>query len=249
MRADGEFSGILGLAFPALTAFFNGTTFTATSEQVETSSIINNIFNVDNLTAPLFSLALSRDASNTSYGGIFALGGIPDKCLSQINASNTFFSAPFEIEPPAPPKEFQHYAINISSISYSNSTSSNSTTIIRRYVVDSDAPVCTFPAPLAASINAMFSPPAILNKTLGTHLVDCNAAAPTVVINIGGGSFTISPTDLIVPTFIGANATDGTVCMSGIQPASAGSLGQIIVGEPFLKNVLAVFDWGKSEMR
>jgi hypothetical protein len=38
-------------------------------------SIIDTIFEIQNLTALIFTLALSRDESNNSYGGVIAIGG------------------------------------------------------------------------------------------------------------------------------------------------------------------------------
>ena len=75
-----DYVGIIGLSFNALTSENLGQEPLAadrpayTGGQVHYSSIMNTIFNVDKLTSPLFSLALSRDSDQKStsetYGGV-----------------------------------------------------------------------------------------------------------------------------------------------------------------------------------
>jgi hypothetical protein len=80
-------------------------------------SIIDTIFEIQNLTGPMFTLALSRDESNDSYGGVIAIGGVPSFTNPTINASSSFVSTPIEIlitqciDPGTP--EYQFYTINI----------------------------------------------------------------------------------------------------------------------------------------
>lgn len=94
---DGVSSGLVGLAFPTLTSAYPGTKVSADNQitnRIKYPSIIETILEIEKLTEPVFSLALSRDESNTSYGGEIAIGGIPYITDPKINASSTFASAP-----------------------------------------------------------------------------------------------------------------------------------------------------------
>ena len=70
---------------------------------------------------------------------------------------------------------------------------------------------------------------------------------------IDGKPFPIRPSDLVLPYILNTTAKAETgyniSCISAIQLTSAGSGGDFLLGEPFLKNVLAVADWGTKEMR
>jgi len=80
-------------------------------------SIIDTIFEIQNLTGSMFTLALSRDGSNNSYGGVIATGGAPGLTDPTINASSSFVSTLIEIlitqftGPGTPEYQFynQHY--------------------------------------------------------------------------------------------------------------------------------------------
>jgi Eukaryotic aspartyl protease len=70
-------------------------------------------------------------------------------------------------------------------------------------------------------------------------LVDCSAVPAGLWIGVGGGFLYINPVDLIVSN------GDGT-CSSAVLPVPAG--GPYWLGDPFLKNVVALFDWGNQAM-
>ena len=103
-------------------------------------------------------------------------------------------------------------------------------------VVDSGTTLIYLPNPVSNAINRIF---ATYDPTGGTWYADCNATAPSWDLIIGGQSFSIDPRDMIVEN------SDG-VCLSGVQDAFNGFA---ILGDVFLKNVLAVFDVGNLEMR
>ena len=88
-------------------------------------------------------------------------------------------------------------------------------------------------------MNALFDPPAVYSDDEGAYIVDCNATAPEFGVRIGAETFFINAEDLFLDN------GDGT-CISGVDDAGD-SLS--ILGDVFLKNVLAVFDVGASEMR
>jgi hypothetical protein len=69
--------------------------------------------------------------------------------------------------------------------------------------------------------------------------VDCSATPPDLWIGIDGGFLYINPADII-----GTNG-EGS-CWSTVQPGPDG--GPYWLGDPFLKNVIALFDWGNQAM-
>ena len=97
--------GLIGLSFNNLTSAFSGQEPAAADRplpypggDIKYSSIMNTIFNVDNLTPDLFSLALSRDPDgvpNTDqYGGVFVIGGQPDLTDPTINVTTPVVNTP-----------------------------------------------------------------------------------------------------------------------------------------------------------
>ena len=67
------------------------------------------------------------------------------------------------------------------------------------------------------------------------------ATVPKVGVTISGKTFYINAADLI----LGVSFGDGR-CITGIYD---GGQGPYILGDVFLKNVLAIFDVGASQMR
>ncbi|KAB8300374.1 hypothetical protein EYC80_000556 [Monilinia laxa] len=90
---DGTTSGLLGLAYPSITAAFNGTTFDY--DNAETQIPYDPIFTAmykQHLIPPIFSLALSRPSNRIGYGnGYLALGGLPPIATeSSLHPSDNF---------------------------------------------------------------------------------------------------------------------------------------------------------------
>jgi hypothetical protein len=96
---DGISSSLVGLAFPSLTSAYLGTNVSADNQTMSAvyPSIVDTIFEIQNLTGPMFTVALSRDESNNSYGGVIVIGGVPNLTDPTINASSSFASMPIEI--------------------------------------------------------------------------------------------------------------------------------------------------------
>ena len=143
-NGDGVSSGVVGLAFSTLTSGYPGTNVSAdnqTTNRIRYPSIIDTIFEIENLTEPVFSLALSRDESSTSYGGEIAIGGIPNITDPKINASSTFASAAFQIlthqfiDPNTP--EIQFYVINVTDVTYGPEPASTPALPNAQFIVDS----------------------------------------------------------------------------------------------------------------
>jgi len=193
------------------------------------STVMNTIFEVDQLTAPIFSLALSRDSSNTGFGGYLAIGGTPDPSDPEINASSSFTTVAFLPN---------SYSITIDGVTYgSGPTAPASDAINRNYLLDSGTAYVIVPSADAAAIAQLFDPPA--TSYSGVYRVDCAATSPDVQISIGGTAFTINPEDMVF-----RDERDG-ICASAFAPGN----GIYVLGAPFLRNVLAVFDWGEGAVQ
>ena len=230
-----QFSGLVGLSYNPETTAYTGTNPLADgpNNYVVSSSIINTIFETDALTAPFFALAISRDESNTGYGGVLTIGELPDLADPRVNASPDFVSA--VIEPGA--DGYTAYEIN-ADISYGTQELSSSIAGPMQWLVDSGTTLLDFPTQDAAAFNALWEPPPTSTEGI-FWLVECDATPPKLVVDISGVSFTVNPLDLV-------QQYNG-VCYSGVAAAPAGYGG--ILGTVFLRNVLAVFDWGNSSMQ
>lgn len=221
------FSGILGMAFPRLTSGVN-----STGGRVEYPSILQNAFYDQNLPIEKkWSLAISRDQSKTGDAGTFTIGGIPDLNDPSINATLGYTSAPFEKIGNL--TELAFYAISVDGFSFGEETADG-----LQVIIDSGAAIIELPEALATSINSQWTPPG-QDDGQGDIILDCGATITNSVgITIGGTTLFIEPEDLIVS---GPNGT----CLSAVTP---GVSTEFILGDPLLKNTLAVFDWEGSQM-
>ncbi|KAJ5724858.1 acid protease [Penicillium malachiteum] len=114
-------------------------------------------------------------------------------------------------------------------------------------VVDSGTTLNYYPTSVANSVNHAFDPPAKKN-TGGTYRVACDATPPTHGITIKGNTFIINPLDMILP--YGQNNDGKEICITGITDGGDDFREDIfILGDTFLKNVIAVFDVGSVKMR
>ena len=248
---DGVSSGLIGLAFPAITSAYAGDDPTVDSSS--TQEIYNPIFTnmyTEGKVAPLFSLALDR---GTGSGGQLAIGGLPPVAFRP-----PFATSPFQIltmedasSTSAGQPQYQFYTITIqgfeilgsrftyiSNGGYPNPFQAPDDPESEQVIVDSGTTLLYVATDVAYAVNGLFSPPAQLDDS-GTFFVACDAIPPTIGIYISGVTFFINPADFILPN------GDGT-CISGVQDAGNGPG---ILGDVFLKNVLAVYDVGASEMR
>ena len=103
-----------------------------------------------------------------------------------------------------------------------------------------------FPEPLATKINAQFDPPAgAFDKASGYYPVNCDATPPSNLgVRINGKMLSVDSKDMIWRDFSGK-------CYSSVGTLLPGELGISLyfLGDVFLKSVVAVFDFGKNEMR
>ena len=223
---------MLGLSFPAITRAYRGSNHSVDHEDLDHlaySPLIRTIFDNGNSIPWLFSLALNRNPlAIENNGGVLVIGGVPDSSETAINTTSSLSSTPM-VKPEI------DYTIAVDSITYGSDTLDAET----YWIVDSGTTLMWISAASATALYSQFNPPGTLvNDSL--YLVDCNAVSPRVVVTITGQNFAINPADMILEP--GSNGS----CVGGIQPSISS---HNILGTTFLKNVLAVFDWSKGEIR
>lgn len=244
-------SGLLGLGYPALTSA-HPANHTSNSTYWRDRLVYNPLLftmHEQGLIDPYFSLALAHTPQNqsTSFGGYLTLGGLPP-----VNHSSHFSTVPVEITENIPlwytsGKSVRSYwSTTVNNITY-GASSNNLTTHTTSFqaFVDSGNYISYLPPAVVEPINALFSPPATYDSDLGLYVVDCSAKAPEFGLSLGDQTFYHDGSDLIYQTAEG-------VCVSNLASSAEVSLGDItlnIIGVPFLKNVVAVFDFGNNEMR
>lgn len=259
---DDVSSGLIGFAYPGITSAFPGTDSTKDSRNI---SITYDpfFFNAieQKLVDPMFSLALNRETEGEA--GQVALGGLPD-----VDFKGDFVSTPLIVKSWTSPAmqltNFTYYTIvpdgyilqagaakqyfdSNGRLAEDNTVEttgniSNTTPVI----IDSGSTLMSLPASLAAEVNALFVPPAVYIADEELYEVDCAAVPPTFGVRIAGQDFYVEAQDLLLTGEIGMDPGTG-MCVTGIQPMPAP--GPFILGDTFLKNVVAVFDVGGSEMR
>ena len=247
-QGHGIASGLVGLAFPSLTNTISGNESeadTGSAVKLKYNPIFTSMY-TEGLVDPVFSLAIDRGDSS---GGILTLGRLPTTVIS-----SQFISVPLEMmtlhdanstelismqnsmdSKPA----YQFYAIHIDGFVYGHIRPAPLIVTSIQVIVDSGNTLNRIPANTSMAINEQFDPPARYNKFRGAYMVQCDATAPQFGVTIAGQTFYINKVDMIYK----AGPND---CLSAITDAPNG---MSILGDAFLKNVVAVFDVGASEMR
>jgi len=233
---DGETSGLLGLAYPGITSAYSNTT----NESIVYDPIFFTLYK-EGLIAPLFSLAIERDLSGPA--GYLALGGVPS-----VDFVPDFTSTPILItEISGYPETYDFYTINLDSVVLDNVSLPLSGGDIQ-YIVDSGTTLNYFPTAVADAIAAAYVPAAVYEADEGAYIVDCDAVAPGLGITINGTTFWTNPIDMIL--LAGTDDEGNDVCISGIDDGGDDLAEDVyILGDTFLKNVIAVFDVGAVELQ
>jgi len=266
-NGDGVSSGLVGLAYPALTSAYNGTNITADTRasKVPYNPIFTNMYTYGNV-EPLFTMTLKRGDGNSTL----AIGGLPPAEPGYENAE--FTSVPIEImqlNPGSDPvfkTQNSYYTITPDGFVYRNATSSGSGNwtltpggpanytsssdaqapeeiLTTNYptIVDSGTSLVFLPQAQVLYVNAAFDPPATQDLESGYSVIPCNATAPEFGVIIAGKNFYINSEDMILDLGLGNG-----MCASGVQN---GGGGVNILGDVFMRNVIAVFDVGAAQMR
>lgn len=221
---------MLGMAQKGLTRAYNATN----GRSVPYSPIMQTIFDTVQLPAKQFSLALSRDDSNNGNGGVFTIGGLPENTPS-VNISNkTPTSAEMRLFTKYSDDELTFYSILVDDFFVGDNKHARGLQIL----IDSGANTFEVPEATAKTMNSLWSPPSPVGDARVS--IACNALlTKNIGITIGGRKYNVSSQDLI------RKRKDET-CSSLITSSTEED--GYVIGDPFLKNVLAVFDWKDSTM-
>ncbi|KAI1625337.1 aspartic peptidase domain-containing protein [Exophiala viscosa] len=185
-------SGILGMGHIRMTNAFNTSAGLgeAPEGQIVYSPFAQTLF-ASNTTPPLesalFTLAISRDASNNGSGGIFTIGGLPDNRSAVNITSDNSTTAPWEFMTSmsgVPDDEFTFYSIIVDGFDVDGQLEAVGLQII----IDSGANTIELPADLANSLNQQWVPSSPDGN--GATGLDCNAVLPWPFgIQIGGKTY------------------------------------------------------------
>ncbi|KAK3906142.1 aspartic peptidase domain-containing protein [Staphylotrichum tortipilum] len=229
-------SGLIGLAFPALTNAYLGDDMDhEPGNQVQYSPLFTTMVN-EGLVDPIFSIAIDRNASS----GMLAFGGVaPASGLDLSKTATLDMIITNVIASPEAASQYSFYTIIPDGWYYDQTTNTKKIP----YIVDSGTTLNYLPSNLADAINSAFNPPAVYMWMYGAYFTSCDAIVPQVAVLLDGKKFNISPVDLLYRTLV--DPLTG-LCMTAI--ADGGS-GPYILGDAFMQNALVVFDVGEAKMR
>lgn len=251
-HGDGTSSGLIGLAWPSITQAVQGaqgpvvqqgpvTAGSDTKTNKPAKIAYDPVFftmKKQGLVEPYFSMAINRPEEGP---GVLALGGLPG---GDIKYESNFTKAPMEymtFSGKLAPKSYSLYMVKVTGGKVGNETFE----AIPGFdvVIDSGTTLAYLPAEVAGAINDGWNPPALYDVNSRQFFVDCDSKAPDVSLKIGDGYLRIDPADMKLP---GAAMLNGkSICISTIQQAT----GLNLLGGPFMKSVVSVFDVGAAEMR
>ena len=223
-------SGLSGWAYSALTNAYNGTlkaANTTTDPVVHYTSVFPNMWKQKLIKNNMFAMAVRRD-----NGSQVAFGGLP-----RVNITHKH-----HVKTPIVVGDFGFKMIHFYAIKIDGYTLGSQSFKSANYaIVDAGYTTNQAPANVVKAIAAQFDPPGHYDKVRVEWLAPCNATAPETGVIVAGKEFKISPKDLLIKSL----EVDG-FCTVAVNTAEGKEL---ILGDPFLKNVVAAFDVGAGEMR
>lgn len=248
---DGVSSGILGLGYPLLTSAHPGNSVANDTLSLLTNKVLYEplLFRMhaQGLIPSWFSLKLDRLLKGQSIGrgGTLGLGLLPD-----VRTNGSFVTVPVEVTDALPVEltggKISEWTLTVDGAiwgngDYSGAVETNTTRF--QAVVDSGNFFNELPREIADQVNADFTPPASYDFATGSYPVSCDAVPPSFSIVISGTAFSQHPNDMIF------QLPNGT-CVSTIKRSAMGEgIALNFLGASWLQNIVAVFDFGKDEMR
>ncbi|KAF8201944.1 aspartic peptidase domain-containing protein [Mycena galopus ATCC 62051] len=252
---DGVQSGVLGLGFPALTSVFNTTDPTTASAEnhVPYDPFFFTAVKEQKVEHPFFSIALNRPAAEqqehdyTPNLGFLSFGGIAPVPVIH-NTSTTVPIIGFPTNATTANETYIWHTIAIDSYNFPgsenipearNASLANGTTII-----DTGTALNLVPASVAAGYAAAFDPPAELTTIgdLSLYVAPCNATVPPFSVTIGGQAFSMDARDQLLTVTIDAQGDVACICGTQARGAQDISADFHLLGDSFLKNVVATFN-------
>ncbi|KAE8327264.1 aspartic peptidase domain-containing protein [Aspergillus sergii] len=254
MGREGISHGVMGLGYPSITSAHPGTSVpnnTYFYNRAVYSPVFNTMFE-QGLVEPYFTIALAHTArdSTATFGGYLTLGDLPP-----VEPKSDFSAVPVEIMKDVPAEftsgkqQRAYWAFTVQGVKYGSS--GEETAALKtdnnpwQVFVDTGNDFSILPEAVVDPVNKQFSPPGVWNDKLKVYVVDCDAKAPEFGVTIGNQTFYHAAEDLIYEVGEG-------VCVSSLLPAEKVGMKYVVVyvlGAPFYKNVIAVHDFGKNELR
>jgi hypothetical protein len=249
---DGISSGLVGMAFPSFTKAL----LMNSSTPIVYDPVFFNMWKKE-IISPVFSLALNRPDEEP---GTMALGGLPAAAhiryrheWARAPMEHVMIAAHYDLEEVGEDKrkhvtgmdrwDYALYAVNVTGFEIGDKELELTT----RVIIDSGTTMSFLPEPVVSAMAAAFQPPAqILDQVL---LVECAAEAPVFGIKFGERTIYIDGEDLIMR----GNKTQ-SICALSIQAPSTEKSDEpetkvSLLGGPFLRSVVTVFDVGAAELR
>ena len=265
-HGDGVSSGLLGFAYQTLTSMYEGENpkLAKPGTALKYNPFFDNLYE-SNTTAPVFSMALTRETNYDGTGGLMGLGGYPNVPFSP--SWITVPILPVGVDS-ANQKVYQFYSVTVDGFSISSDQSAmfapvaearqnkrktalrgpppdpenpardpNDTSVIA--IVDSGTTLVYLDDTIALAVAEAFTPPGFFNETTEMYEVPCGSTPPVFGVSIGGKVFNTNPDDMKLQY-------SETQCSSVVQGNHGGLW---ILGDAWMKSVLCVFDVGAGNMR
>ena len=227
---------------------------------IPTKTWILNAVDQGLLEKPIFSVNLgnrTENAANLSVSGFVAVGGAPLDGLpftgvwAQSKVSTTTY-APWGVK-----NKYTHwnvrpdgFTINQTFVPWVPGVFADSGQEIFT-LTDTGTPWSYVTDETAKAIAEAIQPPAYYSVYDSAYVANCNATAPHVSIRINGTDLPINKRDVLLDGWLGQANDSTTLCWLGFQPAlqpKVGGTAPYLLGNTFLRNVLAVHDVGNFRM-
>ncbi|KUI73102.1 hypothetical protein VM1G_09149 [Cytospora mali] len=219
---DGHSSGLVGLAYPAITSATNRTT----GNQIEYSPLFTNM-----------------NYSVLAPAGVIAVGGLVPEEYWEGN----FTSVDIELtENIGNVTQLTWYTTTHEFVFRDANNGTLRSAGTYQSIIDCGTAPNFVPTSAAYEVNAQFDPPATYNASLGYWTVDCNARAPYAAYVIGGVEMPMRPENMIVRSLNGLQGYED-VCFSAFADGGVPAIdGPMIIGEVWQLGYVIAFDQGNK---
>ena len=210
---DGVVSGILGFAYSSITNQYPGKN-PAKDEPSNDQPYKNFLTHAigQGKIDSLFTVILERGSGSSSV----TLGGIPSSASGLSYATSPIEKV--EISPRLTEKtQYSYYTIIPDGVEVNGQSKSTSFPAI----VDTGTTLLYLPTNLAEAINAAYDPPSQYIESEGVYENYCDAKPPKFGITIGGKTFMISPSELVLKGAQGKDPSTGGCVSSSLACWSA----------------------------
>lgn len=209
---------------------------------------------------PIFSVNLGNrttNPANLTVSGFVALGGVPLEGLPFTGIWANFSISPETYAPWGVNNEYTHwnikpdgFLIDETFVPWKPGTFEGVGGEMFT-IIDTGTTWSYITNETVQTIARFMQPPAVWSPPDSAWINLCNATVPQVNIRINGTDLPISKRDVLLDGFQGQVNDTTTLCWLGYQPSNvsaAGGSSPYLLGDTFLRNVLAVHDVGNLRM-